>query len=405
MAPLPEGLVGQVPRIEVSYDNEPFSGFQGSYCWRGIATTVQTASTSALTCYAAALPDTSAGLPTIAVYPNATLSFQFPDQQYPQSLTASLYRSGSMQPVQSNVSAASELALGLLPAGGYILSVHATYGQSFTSEYFGIQQIESANFHAGSIQIAIAGPNVQMEAFSQKDPSGGTSGTSFPGLETWPLTLSSATVQRDVNLSSISVIDGNWVRFIPSVVPEVGPNGTVVDMLLAGAVRPFVDNDISNVSMIIQATTGDGAFGEAALPLEGSAGPIVIHSLSPPSQQSEGPSWTVFAANQTNFGIYSMVYDPASGDSSQSLPVSASIVGFFNASGETGPQPSWLQFFMPQSSTNLSMTAYNPLYFEIGYTSTSAAPLGTYTLVVDVNVGGQVVTIYTPVVVSPPIFG
>ena len=191
------------------------------------------------------------------------------------------------------------------------------------------------------------------------------------------------------------------MRFIPSVVPEVGPNGTVVDMLLAGAVRPFVDNDISNVSMIIQATTGDGAFGEAALPLEGSAGPIVIHSLSPPSQQSEGPSWTVFAANQTNFGIYSMVYDPASGDSSQSLPVSASIVGFFNASGETGPQPSWLQFFMPQSSTNLSMTAYNPLYFEIGYTSTSAAPLGTYTLVVDVNVGGQVVTIYTPVVVEP----
>ena len=133
------GPRGPGARIEVSWDNEPFSGFQGSYCWRGIATTVQTASTSALTCYAAALPDTSAGLPTIAVYPNATLSFQFPDQQYPQSLTASLYRSGSMQPVQSNVSAASELALGLLPAGGYILSVHAKYGQSFTFEYFGIQ--------------------------------------------------------------------------------------------------------------------------------------------------------------------------------------------------------------------------------------------------------------------------
>ena len=46
----------------------------------------------------------------------------------------------------------------------------------------------------------------------------------------------------------------------------------------------------------------------------------MIHSLSPPSQQSEGPSWTVFAANQTNFGIYSMVYDPASGDSASRFP-------------------------------------------------------------------------------------
>ena len=34
-SPLPAGLVGNVPQIEVSYDNMPFSGEQGSYCWAG----------------------------------------------------------------------------------------------------------------------------------------------------------------------------------------------------------------------------------------------------------------------------------------------------------------------------------------------------------------------------------
>ena len=110
------------------------------------------------------------------------------------------------------------------------------------------------------------------------------------------------------------------------------------------------------------------------------------------------------AANQTNFGIESIIYDPQSGDVNPSLPVTLSIAGFYDANGSVGPQPSWLQFFVPQSSTNLSITPYDPLYFELGFTATSAAPLGSYTVVVDVHVGGENLMIFTPVVVGPAIY-
>ena len=125
-----------------------------------------------------------------------------------------------------------------LPAGDYVLSVNASYGLSYTLDYYGIKQIESANYSEGSIKISIGSPSVQMKTLSQNLPTGSES-VGFPGLEAWPLTISSASVVKDVNLSSISVISGDWVKFLPSYLPEVGPNGTEVNMLLAGAVKPL----------------------------------------------------------------------------------------------------------------------------------------------------------------------
>ncbi len=59
-------------------------------------------------------------------------------------------------------------------------------------------------------------------------------------------------------------------------------------MLLAGAVRPFVNNDISNVSMIIQAEASGGNLGQVALPLEGSGNFIVLRSLTPNQEIQAG---------------------------------------------------------------------------------------------------------------------
>ncbi len=418
--PLPPSLLGTAPVIDAEYENMPFAGEQGSYCWAGNATTVQLGTTAAPTCYSAPSPTEMSGLPTIAVYPNATVGFQFPEDLYSGfsgasfvnmtglALAAYLYQSGSMDLVTSNASAISGFALGALPAGDYVLKVNATWGRSFTVDYFGVQQIRSVDFAEGGITISVGSPSVQMASMSQ--PAGGSAPgsqgdmtVSGPDLETWPLTLTSPTLVRDVNLSSISVIKGDWVRFLPSFLPEVGPNGTEADMLLSGAVRPFVKNDISNVTMIIQATSRGGSIGEAGLPLEGAGGAAVFHSLAP-GQDFETPTWGLSASNQTNFGVVSLIYDPPSAPANQSLPVTVSIAGLYQAGGAIVPLPSWLQFRVPSSSTNLSIAPYRPLEFAVGDYTSSSAPLGGYTLVIDIQVGGASMTLFTPVEVGAPIY-
>ena len=115
-----------------------------------------------------------------------------------------------------------------------------------------------------------------------------------------------------------------------------------------------------------------------------------------PGRADQAGVISVMAANQTNFRIESIIYDPQSGNLNQSLPVTLSIAGFYDANSSVEPQPSWLQFFVPQSLTNLSITPYDPLYFDLGYAMTSAAPLGSYTVVVNVQIGGENLLMFTP---------
>ena len=72
--------------------------------------------------------------------------------------------------------------------------------------------------------------------------------------------------------------------------------------------------------------------------------------------------------------------------------------------GSVLPQPLWLKFSVPGSSTNLSITPYDPLYFPLDMTAANAAPLGSYTLVVDVQVGSGGFTLFIPVEVNPPVY-
>ena len=109
-----------------------------------------------------------------------------------------------MKLIDTNASTLGGFALGSLPAGDYILSLNASYGRSFVLDYCGIKQIESANYSEGSISIAIGSPSVQMKTLSM-DFSSGSESVGFPGLEVWPLALSSASVVKDVNLRLRSV--------------------------------------------------------------------------------------------------------------------------------------------------------------------------------------------------------
>ncbi len=405
VSPLPAGVVGSVPEIRVNYGNGVFSGEQGPYCWAGNAATNQVTTAAGGRCVSSAPPTNSTGLPTIAVYPNARFSFGFTYQQHPESVEASIFQSGSMEVVMTNSSAINGFSLGSLPAGNYIMGVNASFGRSYTSEYYGIKPIESANYSEGSIAILNRGESDEMKSITQPAGNAGSVGgmtVSFPGLMIYHLTLSSANMVEDVNLSAISVITGDWVRFIPSYLPEVGPSGTDADMLVAGAFELSSPGNDANVSMIIQATTSGGSFGEVALPMQGQDSFVVLHTLATGQEfQGGGISAT---PGQTNFGTESIIYDPASGGSNQSLPVAVSIAGFFGVNGSVLPQPPWLKFSVPGSSTNLSMTPYDPLYFALDMTATSAAPLGSYTLVVDVEVGTGSLTLFIPVEVNPPVY-
>jgi len=411
--PLPAALVGAVPEVDVEYDNMPFTGEQGSYCWAGGATTVQSDTPVAPTCRAVTPPIQMSGLPTIAVYPNASVGFQFPEDVYMGlgggsavnmsglAIDATLLQSGSMTPIKSSTSAISGFTLGHLPTGDYVLMTNATWGRSYTVDYFGIQQIDSVRFSEGSIAISVGEPQVERQSIS-----GGASGSemteSGPVLETWPLTLTSSSVVTNVNLASISVIKGDWIRFLPSVLPEVGPNGTEAQMLLAGAVRPFVNNDESNVTMIIQATGSDGSNGEVGLPLEGPGGSVVLHSLVS-GQQFLTPTWSV-TTGQTNFVVVSLIYDPSGGASNQTLPVNVTIDGLYQASGAVVPLPSWLQLSVPSTSDDLSIVPFQPLQFGIDTSSATSAPIGGYTVVVGIQVGGTSISLFAPVEVVGPIY-
>ena len=392
----------------------PFSGEQGSYCWTGNADAVQNDTGAPRTCQSFRPPTQMSAIPTIAVYPNATIGFQFPKDSYPgfgggsfvdmngMNIAATLFDSGSMKVVRSNSTANSGFALGVLPVGGYILAVNATWARSYTLDYFGVQQIASVNFTEGPISIAVGSPSTQ--SVSMSGPAGGSSLETVigPDLETWPLTLSSPTIVKGVNLTASSVISGNWVKFLPSYLPEVGPNGTSAEMLLNGAVRPFVKNDISNVTMIIRAIGDSGATGEVGIPIEGSGGSVVIHSLAS-GQQFETPTWSV-TQGQKNFNSLSLIYDPPSAPAGQSLPVLASIAGLYEAGGVVAPLPSWLQFSLPAGSTNVAIAPYSPSLIQISTFSASSAQIGGYTLVIDLQIGGATLTVFAPVVVVGPIF-
>jgi hypothetical protein len=307
-----------------------------------------------------------------------------------------------MRLVKSNGTVRAGFPFGQLLPGDYILSVNASYGRSYTSNYYGIKQIASANYSTGSIKIALGSPSVQTESFG-RTTSSGYAGATLARLETLSLNLSSSNAVRNVNLSSISVIDGTWVRFIPSYFSTIGPVGVPAKMLLAGSGEPAVKNDISNVSMIIQTKANGAVLGEMALPLEmdGTSGSAVLHSLAPVQEFLSG-AWNLFSANQQIFGVETIILDETT-NSTSAFPVAVSIAGLYEANGSLGPQPPWLRFTLPQSSSNLTISPSNPLDFQLNVDTTSDAPLGVYTVVVAFQIADEEFALLIPVEVGPPI--
>jgi hypothetical protein len=186
----------------------------------------------------------------------------------------------------------------------------------------------------------------------------GHAGESFPGYEIFPVTVYAApgtaiafsTGQASLSPEQISIGDTSntiWTGFNPVNVTTNSRGIALSNFTLAGAVMPFVPNDISNVSLPIIARSVNGAQVEAGLPIEFS-GVSNIHVLQAPGPILF-PSTVVCSAGDAIQVPYGVVYAPLAGTEAQPVQVTLVVAGTLN-NGAVGPPPSGVQVTIVQPS-------------------------------------------------------
>ena len=244
-----------------------------------------------------------------------------------------------------------------------------------------------------------------MKSITQPAGNAGSVGgmtVSFPGLIIYHLTLSSANMVEGVNLSAISVITGDWVRFIPSYLPEVGPSGTDADMLVAGAFELSSPGNDANVSMIIQATTSGGSFGEVAPPDAGSG---QLRRLAHPRHRS-GVSGGGISATPGQDELRHRVDHLRSRERGfQSVPSRRCVDRRVLWRERLGPAPAPLAEVLRAWVFDEPVhDAIRPALLRARHDRDERRAAGSYTLVVDVEVGTGSLTLFIPVEVNPPVY-
>jgi hypothetical protein len=253
-------------------------------------------------------------------------------------------------------------------------------------EYGGKEQFvlldEGASQHG--ITIKLGTPSTEFQYFA-KSGVPGSGGQSFPKLETWHVTVYSNTT-TNIDLGGLSLLNGFWLKFLPSNLTDVGPQGVNTTMLLAGAATISGQNPY-NVSLFVMASGSDGLTGEIPITIAGEVPVAVVQSPGPFSADLGAMN-----VNTSAFWPYGMVYDPAGAGSAASLTVSVSVAGIVESNGTIATVPDWLNVAIPVSSYTLNAT--NPSYFEVGITAAAGAPLGKCTIALNETVGGKEFTGY-----------
>lgn len=394
----PEYFPGNPPQIILYYDNNPFTGAQGSYCWPPSDWGVGSKCVDII-------PSNSSMVPVVAVYPSPTVGFDSTFQKGLQGFVIRLFGgsqlievfSGEVSENESNFPLSNNLPLNFT-SGNYILGVYASYSGGEVSSYYNLTTVSSpAAYVDRGVRIQIDEPSLHY--INLTTPSGGYGRD--VGWEDWPLTITSNTI-TSVNLAANSVVFGTWVQFVPSHLTNVGPApGVHADMLVAGALGPPLITN-GNVSMMIRAESQDGAWGEVLLPLEG--GPFVL-PISPSllANVSLNPlDPLAVTQNQTFFGVYRMVYDAGGVPSNGVLRVNLSIIGMINES-MVSSIPNWLSLTLV--SPTVTLPAYEPVFFQIEATASGEAPVGGYALLAKVVTGGQSSYMVVPIEIMAPVYG
>jgi hypothetical protein len=384
----PEYFPAEPPLIVLYDDNMPFEGFQGSYCWPPLSWS------QSVSCVNIAPADSNA-IPVVAVYPNATISFGASFWRGLQGFTVTLYRQEPLVKVYSGPVPPNGLALNNT-SGDYLLGVYASYVTAGVSSYYNLTTVSgpAARVDRG-VSILVGDPAVHYGCFSSSQST-----VCGPQWEDWPVTVKS-NASTDVYLNASSVMLGAWAEFVPSHLSNVGPEGVQTHMILAGAVRPFVNNDISNVSMIIRGVAGNGGWGQALLPIEGGDDVVSIRSPSPVNITYFDRNSFGVTQNQSSTGYFPLVYDPGGAPTNASLTEYFSLIGMINGS-RVSSVPSWLKLDVLSSS--LTLQAYLPNYIELSVSASADTPAGGYALLIKGTVDGNSSYFIIPFVVSPPVY-
>jgi len=310
-------------------------------------------------------------------------------------------QTGNYQTYSGNVTARQ--------AGAYVFVISVPGPEFNDSVTFLV--MDSAAYSTG-ITIKVGAPEFQQVTIDQSFSSG--SGEEGFGWDILPITVYAPTTTA-VNLTSLTLNEGGWLKIIPSYLPQVGPEGTNATVYMVGE-GPTTNQH--NNSLFIGASGADGLTGDAVIPVEGSSGPNVITGPGPLSLSGGGLPY-----------IVSLLYDPSAG-SPPSLTISVSVAGVLEANGSVVPLPSWLNVSYPQqhivfgngstvavtisqgpgwslsgvppyeadtvttypqsSSFSIVLQPYNPYYFVLTVDGSSApkADQGVYTIVLNETVGG-----------------
>jgi len=275
--------------------------------------------------------------------------------------------------------------------------------------------MDSAAYDTG-ITVRAGAPEPQLVSISESSP--GVEGGGAFGWDKVPVTVY-APKTTAVNLTSLTLDQGGWLKILPSYLPAVGPQGANATLYMVG-IDPTT-NQFNN-SLFIGASGTDGLTGDAVLSVESSIIPTVISGPGPISLSGGALPY-----------IVSLLYDPSSSAvvSAPSLPVSVSVAGILEQNGSVVPLPSWLNVSYPEqhivfgngsnaastttlgpgatltnpigyetdnvtynppsSNFSLVLQPYTPYYFVLVVDGSSApkADQGVYTVVLDETVGGQ----------------
>lgn len=252
----------------------------------------------------------------------------------------------------------------------------------------------------GEVRVTVGEPS-----WLQICTSYGDTGESFPAYEVFPvtvhaapgtsLTLSIGHASRTPQQIAEGMLNNTiWTGFDPVNVTTDAEGTARSNFTLAGAVMPFVPNDIANVSLPIIASSPNGAQVAAGLPIEFSGSEVggidVIHVLTAPGPILFSGTMQGGASNPMQYA-YGIVYaPPASSAGAKPIQVTLSVAGSWS-DGAAGPMPSGVGVTV--SRPTFVLYPDQVMYFFVDENNSiprGASPSTSgYTLAIQENVGGS----------------
>ncbi len=238
------------------------------------------------------------------------------------------------------------------PPPGPILPPFPSCGWNSAQNASGIVASSPAG---SSVAVTIGEPSWNQDCFSFSEPDGSTASTSFPAYEVFPITVNASpgtTVKLEAGtaIPTAQQISGGvrnttiWTWFDPGTVETDSSGVARSNLTLAGAVMPFVPNDISNVTLPIMAFASTGVNGSAGLPIEFEGGGVNILRSAAPMAFGTGVGGEAGHPSQP---IFNVVYSPPnSTQTTAPLQVNLQVLGTYQ-DGSVGPLPSDVQVSFP----------------------------------------------------------